>query len=302
MPRGRPREFDVDKALDRALKVFWRKGYEGASLPDLTKAMGINRPSLYAAFGNKEALFRKAIERYVEGPAATSARRSKNRPPAPSPSGCCGGADRPDDRSAESARVSHGAGGAGLRRGGGIRPPGTGRSRAAGEAAVRKRFERAVAEGDLPADADPADLARYVVTLMRGMAVQAAGGASREELRRVAELALRQLGRTDKTPLPDRSPAREPGQARKERQAVSRRFFCEPAADDQHLKGCEVGWAAGPTGRRRYRTPEMGVRFPPRSTDNRTYRPTGGRQFGILAIRVRLPVGPLNGSDLLTAG
>src|SRR5882762_7096049 len=70
MPIGRPRAFDLDQALDRALKVFWRKGYEGASLPDLTKAMGINRPSLYAAFGNKEALFRKAIDRYVEGPAS----------------------------------------------------------------------------------------------------------------------------------------------------------------------------------------------------------------------------------------
>src|SRR5215212_1579071 len=70
MPMGRPREFDIDQALDRALKVFWRKGYEGASLPALTKAMGINRPSLYAAFGNKEALFRQAIDRYIDGPAA----------------------------------------------------------------------------------------------------------------------------------------------------------------------------------------------------------------------------------------
>src|SRR5262245_33795306 len=69
MAIGRPRAFDFDKALDRALAVFWRKGYEGASLPDLTKAMGINRPSLYEAFGNKESLFRKAIERYAQGPA-----------------------------------------------------------------------------------------------------------------------------------------------------------------------------------------------------------------------------------------
>src|SRR5438105_12548238 len=68
--RGRPRSFDAAKALDKAMKIFWRKGYEGTSLPDLTRAMGINRPSLYAAFGNKEALFRKALHRYTEGPAA----------------------------------------------------------------------------------------------------------------------------------------------------------------------------------------------------------------------------------------
>src|SRR5271155_6014416 len=67
---GRPRSFDIDSALDRALQVFWRKGYEGASLSDLTKAVGVNRPSLYAAFGDKKALFRKALDRYLTGPAA----------------------------------------------------------------------------------------------------------------------------------------------------------------------------------------------------------------------------------------
>src|SRR5215216_1427212 len=64
LTRGRPREFCVDHALAQALRVFWSKGYEGTSLNDLTEAMGITRPSLYAAFGNKETLFRKALDLY----------------------------------------------------------------------------------------------------------------------------------------------------------------------------------------------------------------------------------------------
>src|SRR5258705_3760243 len=68
VPSGRTRQFDVDEALDRALELFWAGGSEGATLPELTRAMGVNRPSLYAAFGNKEQLFRKALERYQTGP------------------------------------------------------------------------------------------------------------------------------------------------------------------------------------------------------------------------------------------
>src|SRR5713226_6777328 len=68
VPSGRTRQFDLDEALDRALEVFWARGYEGATLPELTRAMEINRPSLYAAFGNKEQLFRKALDRYQIGP------------------------------------------------------------------------------------------------------------------------------------------------------------------------------------------------------------------------------------------
>src|SRR4051812_14757728 len=70
MPKGRPRKFDVEKALDAALLLFWRHGYEGTSLAALTQAMGINMPSLYAAFGNKESLFRKAVDRYIQMPAS----------------------------------------------------------------------------------------------------------------------------------------------------------------------------------------------------------------------------------------
>ena len=66
MAMGRPRAFDMDQALDQALHVFWEKGYVGTSINDLTEAMGINRPSLYAAFGNKEKLFKKALDRYED--------------------------------------------------------------------------------------------------------------------------------------------------------------------------------------------------------------------------------------------
>jgi AcrR family transcriptional regulator len=191
VPKGRPREFDAEKALDRALKVFWRKGYEGASLPELTRAMGINRPSLYAAFGNKEALFRKVLDRYAEGPAAYF-REALNEPTARSVAErmLVGAVDLlTGPRSPRGCLLVHGALACGeaaesIRRELASR-------RAAGEAAIRQRFERALAEGDLPPDVCPADLARYVVTVRQGMAVQAAGGAGREELRRVAEMALR---------------------------------------------------------------------------------------------------------------
>jgi len=191
MPVGRPRAFDIDKALDRALQVFWRKGYEGTSLLDLTRAMGINRPSLYAAFGNKEALFRKAIDRYIEGPAC-HVREALDEPTA------CAVVERllyqsidlvTDRRNPRGCFMVQGALACGdtadcIRRE-------LAKRRAASEAALRQRFERAIFEGDLPPDTNPADLARYVVTIMHGMAVQAVGGTSRDELRKVAAMVMR---------------------------------------------------------------------------------------------------------------
>ncbi|MBX3445088.1 MAG: TetR/AcrR family transcriptional regulator [Planctomyces sp.] len=190
MPPGRPREFDPDQALDAALHVFWRNGYEGASLPELTRAMGINRPSLYAAFGNKQELFRKAIDRYVDGPASDvgealaepTARRVAERllfsgidltTGPKNPRGCflvqsalaCSADADPVRKELLKRRVGF-------------------------ERRVKERLEQARSTGDLPRSVDPAALARYLMTVMHGLAVQAAGGASREELQKVARLAL----------------------------------------------------------------------------------------------------------------
>lgn len=189
--RGRPREFDADKALDRALKVFWRKGYEGASLTDLTRAMGINRPSLYAAFGDKASLFRQVLDRYAAGPACY-VRDALNAPTARAVAErlLFGGIDLvTDPKHPRGCLAVQGALACGDEAKGVQKDLAARRS--AGEAALRGRFARAAAEGDLPPDANPADLARYVMTVMHGLAVQAAGGARREELRRVAEVALR---------------------------------------------------------------------------------------------------------------
>jgi AcrR family transcriptional regulator len=191
VPPGRPREFDVDEALDRALEVFWRKGYEGTTLPDLTSAMGINRPSLYAAFGSKEELFRRALDRYAEGPAAYF-RAALDEPTARAVAErlLAGTIDLVTGAQGPCGCFMVQAALACSEEAGAIRKELVSR-RLAAEAAIRERFEHAHADGDLPVHACPADLARYLATVIQGMAVQAAGGASRAELRRVAALALR---------------------------------------------------------------------------------------------------------------
>jgi AcrR family transcriptional regulator len=191
VPGGRPREFDVDQALDRALKLFWRKGYEGTTLPELTRAMGINRPSLYAAFGSKEGLFRKALDRYDEGPAAYLSEALKEPTARAVAQRLLDGIIDlvTDRRNPRGCLMVHGALASG-EAAESVRKLLISR-RLASEAAIRERFERALSDGDLPADAHPADLARYIVAVLQGIAVQAVGGASRAELRRVAAMALR---------------------------------------------------------------------------------------------------------------
>ena len=171
--------------------LFWKQGFEGTSLSDLTEAMGINRPSLYAAFGNKEELFKKVVERYGSGPgghvsaalAQPTARKvaeamiwgSVNLLGNPdNPRGClmvqsalaCG---------KDSADIQKDVSG----------------KRLFAERALRQRFERATQEGDLPRTTDPADLARFVQSVTQGMAVLAADGTTWDELDRVAKIAMK---------------------------------------------------------------------------------------------------------------
>ena len=193
MRTGRPREFDAEKALDRAMRVFWKKGYEGASLPDLTRAMGINRPSLYAAFGNKEQLFRKALDRYLDADGPTA--------------GIGNAFDEPTARavvekilrtSAESLTCAKSPRGCLLITGALVcgddadvirRELITRRKQ--NEAALKKRLARAVTEGDLPNTSDPGDLARFIASISAGLSIQAANGATRDELLRVVDLTMR---------------------------------------------------------------------------------------------------------------
>jgi len=187
--RGRPRAFDPDAALDRAMHVFWAKGYEGASLSNLTRAMRINRPSLYAAFGNKEQLFRKVLDRYMDGPVAYFGKALA----APKARDVVEEIFLGTARMGDDPRIPAGClmvQGALACGDASVRQEVAGR-RAAAEAALRRRLQRAKREGELPKNADPAELASYVMTVVRGMAVQSASGASRDQLGRVAKMALR---------------------------------------------------------------------------------------------------------------
>ncbi|OYX10186.1 MAG: TetR family transcriptional regulator [Sphingomonadales bacterium 32-68-7] len=165
--RGRPREFDTEEALASALRVFWSKGYEGASMADLTEAMGITKPSLYAAFGNKEALFAKALDLYereklayvskaLDAPTAKEVAEKLLR---------CG----EDSECIREQVVARGA---------------------VAKRALLERFEQARREGELPAHIDVEGLCSCLVATMQGMSLQAGAGASHEELEKLVQTSL----------------------------------------------------------------------------------------------------------------
>jgi AcrR family transcriptional regulator len=188
---GRPREFDADAALDRAVEVFWRHGYEGASLTELTAAMGINRPSLYAAFGDKQSLFRKCLDRYASGRAGYVREALKELT-------CRGVVERllhgsvellTDPRNPSGCLAVHGALACGADADC-MKKELAARRKLAVDT-IRVRFERGSREGDLAKGTDCAALASYIATVLHGLSVQASGGAGRQELERVVDVALR---------------------------------------------------------------------------------------------------------------
>ena len=189
--RGRPRSFDRATALRRAMELFWAKGYDGASMSDLMEAMGVNSPSIYAAFGCKEELFREAVALYsaTEGgriwdsmmtaPSARAAIETLLRASAEDftrpgkPRGCLVvlGAIHADDGNEAVHRE--------LRE-----------KRAENIELLGRRLERGVAEAELPADTNCRAIATFYATLQHGMSIQARDGASRKTLLAVADCAM----------------------------------------------------------------------------------------------------------------
>jgi AcrR family transcriptional regulator len=208
-PRGRPLSFDRDAALEQAMHVFWERGYEAASIADLTAAMGITPPSLYTAFGDKEHLFLEAIERYGKGPGGFGQRALDEEPTARRalqrllneaadeltqdchPLGCmmvmaatnCSVA-------AEHIQTA------------------LAKRRALGVANIQARIQRGIDEGELPRSTDAGALANFYATVYQGMSMQAKDGATRASLLASVEMAMRSW------PVASTEPARKRGAAR----------------------------------------------------------------------------------------
>lgn len=192
MKRGRPRGFDRDAALDQAIRLFWRKGYEATSVRDLSEELGIGQPSLYSAFGGKRALFEEAVEVYdrryggfidtalAEAPTATEAmRRILIEAPARYtrqglPRGCL---VTNGDAGTEDSTVRMWLS----------------RFRDGKTRALMQRIQADISGGALPADTDAEGLAAYVMAILSGLVQQARDGATRDALERVSRLAMASL-------------------------------------------------------------------------------------------------------------
>jgi AcrR family transcriptional regulator len=191
---GRPRGFDEAEALDAAMNLFWERGYEGTSMADLAKAMNLSAPSIYAAFGDKRSLFGLAAKRYAEGPGQYQARALREptlqqvlralfkntvdfltKPGHPSGCMTLTGAMACSVEANSAKELMTGI-------------------RKQNEAALKNRLQQARRSGELAAEIDVSDFSRYLSTLLGGFAIQAANGASKAELKRTADMALRHLG------------------------------------------------------------------------------------------------------------
>ncbi|MBP2266357.1 AcrR family transcriptional regulator [Pseudarthrobacter sp. PvP004] len=195
MPGGRKRGFDDQVALQTAMELFWRQGYEGTSIADLTKALGINPPSLYAAFGSKRDLFEKTLDRYMcersvqledamAQPTAHEAvldlltGRVRVFTSPGQPAGCMTvqaglSSGEPHHEIVDLLAAA----------------------REEIRQTVLDRLDKALADGDLPAGTNCTALARYVMAAIYGLSVEAASGAPREELMAAAELAAQVVPR-----------------------------------------------------------------------------------------------------------
>jgi AcrR family transcriptional regulator len=189
--RGRPRSFDREAALDIAMRLFWQHGYEATSLSQLTEAIGVSAPSLYAAFGDKEALFLQTVERYLSRSGdqtqaqiweAKTARESVARLLTESairltdpkyPRGCMivlSAISCSDEAARVQAELAE--------------------CRAGWEKQLKQRIERGIVEGDVPATTNAAALASFYMAVVQGMSLHAKDGVGRERLKEIAEAAM----------------------------------------------------------------------------------------------------------------
>ena len=195
---GRPRSFDREAVLGQAMRTFWKHGYEGASIPTLTRAMGITPQSLYAAFQSKAALYREALHHYAEGTGAYAARALGEEADIfaalervlresaelfaakSSPRGCMVSLEMLSC-SPEGEMVAVHA--KELRR--------------AALARLQARLERAVQEKQLPSEVDPETWARFFYATVQGMASQARDGSSQQQLLGLGKVALQNFRRLE---------------------------------------------------------------------------------------------------------